>query len=398
MKSKLFILLLFCFGCTTAQPYREFKWKDSTGTGSIHVAVPMIPGSQMVITGTVNDPTVILWNDTLLYIASKNFVAGVYATIANLALKKDKNDSANATGFARNWQLGRYVLYSDSSTKYLPYWFGGKYVLYSDSSTKYIPYWWNGKYYLKSDTNDVAKGFYSRAMVSALIAEAVLASGSGTVTSVATGNGLTGGPITITGTVKIDTTIKATAALTGFLGFADFSSFALAATRASKFAVDSSLYLQMDDTTAANGILSKTRGDNQYEVKGIAVLKATMPTVIGIACSDETTALTNSTSVAKVTFRVPYAMTVTAVRASTTTAPTGSTILVDIHENGTTILSTKIMIDANEFTSTTAATPYVLSDTALADDSEITVFADQVGSTIAGAGLKIWIIGTRIAP
>ncbi len=152
------------------------------------------------------------------------------------------------------------------------------------------------------------------------------------------------------------------------------------------------------DVDTASTIVSKNYGGNQYEVKGTAVLKATMPTVIGIACSDETTALTASTSVAKVTFRVPYAMTVTAVRASVTTAPTGSTILVDIHESGTTILSTKIMIDASEFTSTTAATPYVLSDTALADDSEITVYADQVGSSVAGAGLKIWIIGTRIAP
>jgi hypothetical protein len=125
---------------------------------------------------------------------------------------------------------------------------------------------------------------------------------------------------------------------------------------------------------------------------------STIPTIIGIACSDETTALTASTSVAKITFRVPYAMTVTAVRASVTTAPTGATILVDIHESGTTILSTKIMIDAGELTSTTATTGYVLSDTALADDAEITVFADQVGSSVAGAGLKIWIIGTRVAP
>lgn len=128
------------------------------------------------------------------------------------------------------------------------------------------------------------------------------------------------------------------------------------------------------------------------------VTKATMPTTIGIACSDETTALTASTSVTKVTFRMPYAMTVTAVRASVTTAPTDATILVDIHESGTTILSTKMMIDATELTSTTATTPYVIADAALADDASITVFVDQIGSTVAGAGLKIWIIGTRVAP
>lgn len=110
-----------------------------------------------------------------------------------------------------------------------------------------------------------------------------------------------------------------------------------------------------------------------------------------IACSDETTAITTGT--AKVTFRIPYAFTVTAVRASVNTAPTGSTILIDINESGTTILSTKLMIDASEKTSTTAATPYVIADASLADDAEITIDFDQVGSTIAGKGVKVVIIG-----
>lgn len=112
-----------------------------------------------------------------------------------------------------------------------------------------------------------------------------------------------------------------------------------------------------------------------------------------IAASDETTAITTGT--AKVTFRMPYAFTLSAVRASVTTAPTGSTILIDINETGTTILSTKLMIDASEKTSTTAATPAVISDSSLADDAEITVDFDQVGSTIAGAGVKVYLIGTR---
>ncbi len=112
-----------------------------------------------------------------------------------------------------------------------------------------------------------------------------------------------------------------------------------------------------------------------------------------LAASDESTAITAGTS--KVKFRMPYAFTVTAVRASVGTAPTGSTILIDINESGTTILSTKLMIDASEFTSTTAATAAVISDTSLADDAEITIDFDQVGSTIAGAGVKVYIIGHR---
>ena len=114
--------------------------------------------------------------------------------------------------------------------------------------------------------------------------------------------------------------------------------------------------------------------------------------VIQIACSDETTSLTTGT---KVTFRMPFAMTLTEVRASVTTAPTGSTIVVDVHESGTTVLSTKVTIDISEKTSTTAATPAVISDSALADDAEIKIDIDQIGSTIAGAGLKVTLIGTR---
>lgn len=110
-----------------------------------------------------------------------------------------------------------------------------------------------------------------------------------------------------------------------------------------------------------------------------------------IACSDETTALTTGT--AKVTFRMPYAFTLTAVRASVTTAPTGSVLTVDINEGGSTILSTKLTIDATEKTSTTAATPPVISDGSLADDAEITIDIDTVGSTVAGAGLKVALIG-----
>lgn len=115
--------------------------------------------------------------------------------------------------------------------------------------------------------------------------------------------------------------------------------------------------------------------------------------VIGLACSDETTALTTGTN--KTTFRMPYAMTLSAVRSSVTTAPTGSTLVVDINEGGASILSTKLSIDATEKTSTTAATAAVISDSTLANDAEITIDIDQVGSTIAGAGLKVWLIGIR---
>jgi hypothetical protein len=113
--------------------------------------------------------------------------------------------------------------------------------------------------------------------------------------------------------------------------------------------------------------------------------------VIGIAVSDEETALTTGT--AKVTFRMPFAMTLTAVRASLTTASTSGDPTFDINEGGSTILSTKLSIDANEKTSTTAATAAVISDTGLADDAEITIDIDTAGTGAKGA--KVYLIGRR---
>jgi hypothetical protein len=126
---------------------------------------------------------------------------------------------------------------------------------------------------------------------------------------------------------------------------------------------------------------------------GTLALLETLPAELVIACSDETSNLTTGT--AKVTFRMPYAMTLSSVRASVNTAPTGSTLIVDINEAGSTILSTKLSIDASELTSATAATAAVISDTALADDAEITIDIDQIGSTIAGKGLKVVLKGVR---
>jgi hypothetical protein len=90
---------------------------------------------------------------------------------------------------------------------------------------------------------------------------------------------------------------------------------------------------------------------------------------------------------------MPFAMTLTSVRASLTTASTSGTPTFDINESGSTILSTKITIDANEKTSTTAATAPVISDTSLADDAEMTIDIDVAGTGAKGA--KVYLIGRR---
>ncbi|WSH59835.1 hypothetical protein U8P68_10940 [Rhizobium ruizarguesonis] len=110
-----------------------------------------------------------------------------------------------------------------------------------------------------------------------------------------------------------------------------------------------------------------------------------------VAASDETTDITTGT--AKATFRMPAGVTLTAVRASLTTASSAGVVTVDINEGGSSILSTKLTIDAGEKTSTTAATPAVISDASLADDAEITIDIDTAGTW--AKGLKVVLIGTR---
>jgi len=110
------------------------------------------------------------------------------------------------------------------------------------------------------------------------------------------------------------------------------------------------------------------------------------------ACSDETSDLTTGT---KSTWRIPYAFTISGVRASLTTAATGAIFVVDINQNGVSILSTKLTIDISETTSQTAATPPVILTTALTDDSIITFDIDTIGSTNSGQGLKVTIIGNE---
>lgn len=113
-----------------------------------------------------------------------------------------------------------------------------------------------------------------------------------------------------------------------------------------------------------------------------------------IALSAETGTI--NTATAAVTFRMPFPMFVQEVRASLVTAQTsGSLVTVDINENGTSIISTKLTFDNTERTTTTAATQPVISDTSLADDAEITIDVDQVGGTTA-KGLKVTIKGYRL--
>jgi len=93
--------------------------------------------------------------------------------------------------------------------------------------------------------------------------------------------------------------------------------------------------------------------------------------------------------------RMPYKFRLTDVRASVKVAGDTSVTTVDIKEDGVSILSTLLTIDANEKTSTTAATPVVISDYALADDAEITIDITTISAGTAADGLQVYLIGYR---
>lgn len=102
----------------------------------------------------------------------------------------------------------------------------------------------------------------------------------------------------------------------------------------------------------------------------------------------------------KTTFRAPYPLDMTDgyVRASLTTANTGSDFIIDLTMNGTSMFSTLLRIDNGSRTSVGSAIPAVINIPGMLvpDDAEFLVYVTQVGSTFAGAGLKIAVTGKKV--
>jgi len=142
----------------------------------------------------------------------------------------------------------------------------------------------------------------------------------------------------------------------------------------------------------ANTADTKASSAGLYANGAFAAANTSANLSMTVALSDETTAITTGT--AKVTFRVPYAMTLYQLpRASLATASTSGIPEVDINKNGVSIFSTLLSIDANEKTSVTAATPAVLSTTTFADDDELTFDIDVAGT--GAKGLKVTLYHRR---
>jgi len=98
----------------------------------------------------------------------------------------------------------------------------------------------------------------------------------------------------------------------------------------------------------------------------------------------------NLTTGVKEIVRMPFAGKISAVTAAVTTAPTGSTAIIDLNKNGTTMYTTQgnrptIAVSG---TSVTATNPDVLT---WAAGDRLSIEVDQKGSSTAGANLTVCI-------
>lgn len=91
-------------------------------------------------------------------------------------------------------------------------------------------------------------------------------------------------------------------------------------------------------------------------------------------------------------YYIESACTISSIRASVGTAPTGASVIVDVNKNGTTVFTTQAnrpTIAASGFTSGAVTN---MNITSLAAGDYLTIDIDQVGSTIAGADLTVTVV------
>jgi len=142
---------------------------------------------------------------------------------------------------------------------------------------------------------------------------------------------------------------------------------------------------------SANQIL-QSNGTTESWVTSTGNVAPTLSFIVSLTAEDGDATVADDLA----QIRMPFAFTLTEVRAFCNTAPVGATLTFDIEEAGSSVLSTLITIDANEKTSESASTPPVINDATLADDAIISFNCDQIGSSTAGAGVKLVLIGNEI--
>ena len=118
----------------------------------------------------------------------------------------------------------------------------------------------------------------------------------------------------------------------------------------------------------------------------------TVNEAISIACSDVTSNLTTGE---KARFDIPYNFILTRVFASVATAPTGSALTIDVEDEGTSILNAVLSIAASANNAETSTFASAASTYTFTKGDLITIDIDQIGSTVSGAGLIVFLEGYK---
>ena len=183
----------------------------------------------------------------------------------------------------------------------------------------------------------------------------------------------TKGSITANATDRTSTD-QNTTTVTGYTGSAN----------ASVATVPASTYVRWMIKATGTQTIAATDGDG--------ILSEAREEVVTVELSGSGALPSPSTGVAY--YRMPWAATLTAVKANRNGTNSNGAVTIDVNEGGTSVLSTEITIDQNEATSLTAATPAVISDSAIANDALLTFDIDSANTSDEGP-LTVTLYFTR---
>lgn len=143
-----------------------------------------------------------------------------------------------------------------------------------------------------------------------------------------------------------------------------------------------SIYMRMDGTTGTALYLKETGTGNTGWVP-ISSNRVWQGKIAG-----EADTLTTGV---KLTFRMPYACTITGVKGAVNTASSSGNVTIDILEAGTSIMTTnKITIEATETTSLDATQQPVITDNSIAADALMTIDVTAAGTNAIGGEVTIY--------
>lgn len=186
-------------------------------------------------------------------------------------------------------------------------------------------------------------------------------------------------------TVNAQTTTNTSSQNTSTSGDSSAANTGNTGTASSVTIVPSSFYVRW--LIRATGTTNATAQD------GSDILSEALEEVVTVELVGSGSLPASSTGVAY--YRMPWAATLTAVKANVNSTTT-TAITVDVNEAGTSVLSTEITIDAGESSSLTAATPAVISDSAIANDALLTFDIDSASTGDSGP-LTVTLYFTRSA-